>query len=77
MKIRCVKCGYLGRPFNKKGSLGLEITLWIVCMLFAPMFILTLPVPIIYSVWRHSNRDLFCPQCGEKLLDDSIKNTVL
>ena len=54
-KMVCLQCGYSGRGKRLvKGSLGVEILLWL-CFL----------VPgIMYSVWRTSGNEYGCPKCG-------------
>jgi len=53
-KYICSQCGHVsGSQTAIKGSLGVEIILWL-CFL----------VPgIIYSVWRSSSRHKVCPSC--------------
>ncbi len=50
----CLNCGTIGKPkFHTKGSIFLEVILWI-------MFI----VPgVIYSLWRHGSRQWVCREC--------------
>ena len=51
----CVRCGhYIANIGAVKGSFGVEVLLWI----------LLLPVGIIYSVWRLVGRSHDCPGCG-------------
>lgn len=51
----CTACGGQGSPKRVvKGSLGLEIVLWLLLL-----------VPgMIYSVWRLTSRYDACPHCG-------------
>jgi hypothetical protein len=50
----CTVCNYIGTPKREaKGSVGVEIVLWI-------FFIIP---GLIYSIWRVSNKTLLCPKC--------------
>lgn len=52
----CPNCGTQGEPkIITKGSLGMEIILWI-CFLLPGL---------IYSIWRLSSRYSGCPSCGQ------------
>lgn len=53
----CKSCGTVAIPKkNTKGSIAIELTLW--------LFFL---VPgLIYSLWRLSNRYEVCPNCGSE-----------
>ena len=51
----CPNCGHRGKPRTiTKGSIWLEIPLWL-------LFILP---GLLYSLWRLSSRHKACPQCG-------------
>ena len=54
-KYICTTCGHVGVPkLVTKGSLGVEIFLWILFL-----------VPgLIYSIWRHASRYKGCPSCN-------------
>lgn len=58
MKLECPNCKFKGEVPGKKtpGSCALEIVLWL----------LFLPVGIIYSIWRLTQRGYACPQCDNK-----------
>lgn len=52
----CTNCYYRGTESARKGSLGVEILLWL-------FFIIP---GIVYSVWRSSSK--ICPKCGQATL---------
>ncbi len=55
MALICPNCGYLGDAKTiTKGSLLLEIVLWL-CMILPGL---------IYSIWRRTSRPSVCPSCG-------------
>lgn len=55
----CMTCGTEAIPANNsKGSIGLEIILWI-------LFIIP---GVIYGVWRRSSDNPSCAACGSKTL---------
>lgn len=52
--ISCPNCKYYGAAYKSiGGSSGVELLLWLFFLLPG----------LIYSVWRSSTRDYFCPQC--------------
>jgi hypothetical protein len=54
-KFVCMNCGSVGPlKTQTKGSLGLEILLWIFFLIPG----------IIYSIWRHSSTKEVCKACG-------------
>lgn len=63
MKI-CKNCGYCGEEETKvKGSLGLEIALWILGLLTMGIgWLVALP----YSIWRLCSKTKGCPKCGSE-----------
>jgi hypothetical protein len=73
----CSSCGYVGNSkMNAKGSIGIEIVLWL-CFIIPGL---------IYSLWRQSSYHPICPKCGnpsmipidtprgEKMLAEQGKN---
>lgn len=61
MKI-CKNCGYCGEEGTVvKGSLGVEILLWILGLL---TFGIVLLIAIPYSIWRLCSKTKACPKCG-------------
>ena len=51
----CTNCEYVGkRKEQKRGSLKVEIFLWLVLLIPGPF----------YSIWRIFNKIYSCPQCG-------------
>lgn len=51
----CTKCGSIGIPqTTAKGSLGIEIILWLFFLIPG----------LIYSLWRIFSKYSACPQCG-------------
>lgn len=68
MQIKCPNCGYEGKGKTiTKGSLGLELFLWIfgiitTAITFGVGF-LALIIPLIYSIWRICSRYRGCPKC--------------
>lgn len=55
----CTECGTQGQPKKiTKGSLGIEVILWICGILPG----------ILYSVWRLSTRYEGCASCGGKVI---------
>lgn len=62
MKKICTQCGYCG--FEKtytKGSLGVEIVLWILGLLTFGIFLLA---ALPYSIWRLCSKSKACPKCN-------------
>lgn len=61
MKI-CKNCGYIGDEKTiVKGSVGIEIILWVLGLLTLGIFILfALP----YSLWRVFSKEKACPKCS-------------
>lgn len=58
-KLVCTQCGYVGDAKTKnKGSGLIELILWL-CMILPG---------VIYSVWRRSSLENFCPMCKGKTL---------
>jgi len=52
----CSNCGFKGKPKKrKKGSLLLEICLWILAILPG----------VLYTVWRLTTIAKVCPKCGK------------
>jgi hypothetical protein len=52
--MTCLTCGYKGRSVTiTKGSLGLEIVLWLL-MIFPG---------VLYTLWRLTTRSQGCPKC--------------
>lgn len=65
--VVCSQCGTLGpRRVRPRGSLGLEIALWLVGMvtLLIGIGFLILPAALIYSIWRMFNRRAACTACS-------------
>jgi hypothetical protein len=51
----CTTCGYFGKPKRRaKGSLTLEILLWLVLIIPG----------VFYSLWRSFNIENVCEKCG-------------
>ena len=70
---KCGICGYEGKPVMiTKGSLGLEIALWILGFLTCGIFVVFGALP--YSIWRLCSKYRGCPNCKNphmfKKLDD-------
>jgi len=65
----CTSCGTVGkRKTITKGSILVELAAWTFGILFAWFFLLSLLVPIIYSVWRHLSRFKGCPKCQATMI---------
>lgn len=64
----CPHCGHTGRaPRKSGGSFGLEIVLWIFCILIGGLFFIWLMiVPVAYSAWRFVAKHRTCESCGQK-----------
>lgn len=61
MKI-CTNCGYQGKEKTiVKGSLLLEILLWLATLLTLGILVI---VALPYSLWRLCAREKVCPKCG-------------
>lgn len=62
MKSICKNCGYCGQEKTyTKGSVVIEIALWLLSLLTVGFFLLfALP----YSLWRIFSRHKGCPKCG-------------
>ena len=53
----CTSChSQVSAKLKNKGSMGLEFLLWL--FFIVPGF--------IYSLWRLTNKERLCPQCGSK-----------
>lgn len=65
--VVCSHCGTLGpRRLRTRGTLGLEIGLWVVGLvtLLFGIGLLILPAALIYSIWRMFSRRVECTACG-------------
>lgn len=57
MKKICATCYSTVEPKSiTKGSIWMELLLWVVCF----------PIGILYSLWRIASRTKGCPVCGSK-----------
>lgn len=62
MKKICKNCGYCGEEVtNVKGSLGVEIALWLLGLLTMGILLI---VALPYSLWRVCSKTKGCPKCG-------------
>ncbi len=58
----CTQCGYCGfETAHTKGSLGVEILLWLLGLLTFGIFLL---IAIPYSLWRVFSKEKVCPKCS-------------
>lgn len=68
----CKDCGYIGKSKKAvKGTMGTELSLWVLALLlfiiFAPIGIVIGIVAVLYSLWRMlAPSDKICPQCSHK-----------
>jgi len=68
----CSQCGHLGKPkLITKGNILSEAALWIFGLAFCWFFLVSLIIPISYSMWRHLSRTKGCPQCGGTMIKTS------
>ena len=69
----CTHCGSAGSPERRRrGSLALEIGLWVLALITLPLFALGAPilfllVAVFYTLWRFSMREV-CPRCGAQAM---------
>lgn len=69
LKFICTQCGYKGREKNyTKGSFILELVLWLFGIAFCWLFLISLIIPIIYSLWRMFSRFKACPECKGNMI---------
>jgi hypothetical protein len=63
-----MNCGQHGKPKSKaKGSFVIEMFLWSLVLLsiLIPIFLLgSVPVAMLYSLWRMTSRSKVCPSCA-------------
>jgi len=62
----CTTCHQTDRPkLHTKGSLGLELLLWVAGVLAALTVVglVLLVVPLAYSIWRLTSRGKVCRHC--------------
>ena len=58
-EVVCINCEHIGKPkLIKKGSLRLEIFLWVVLLIPGPF----------YTVWRILNKRKVCEKCESDML---------
>ena len=57
----CTQCGYYGFEITyTKGSLVIEIILWVLGVFTFGIFLL---IAIPYSIWRLCSKSKICPKC--------------
>lgn len=59
----CTVCGFIGKPKKvTRGNFSVEVTLWLF------LWWLFLLPPLIYSLWRVSNKYNVCPKCNSTVI---------
>ena len=57
-KFICTNCGSVANPVKKvKGSGLFEVLLY--------LFLVSIPISLIYSVWRRTGKESVCPHCKQ------------
>lgn len=57
----CPNCGNTVQPVEvNKGSLFVEIVLWV-------LLFMTVAIPLLYSIWRRTDRISVCPCCDSAI----------
>lgn len=56
----CTNCGEIGKPKTLvKGNLAIEILIWVF------FWWTLLIVPLVYSIWRLTSKQMVCPRCNQ------------
>lgn len=60
-KFVCTHCGSQADPIGKqKGSGFMELLLY--------LFFVSIPIALVYSIWRRTGREKVCPKCKQPTL---------
>ncbi len=59
---KCTTCNHVQETKPPRGNTIVEIILWVIFLF------IFLPIPLIYSLWRHLGSKVKCPHCKHKVL---------